>query len=134
MYQSHLQSVTMNSRKSFGGLAGKKNRVGRSGPRSRSGCVTCKRREVRCDETRPVCANCTRLDTECVYQQRPSRRGEAIATRAHPDQQQYDMPEENPTIDQDSGVSLSLENPALYPETNALFFNFDDFSRNVLDL
>jgi hypothetical protein len=44
------------------------------------------------------------------------------------------MPEENPTVHQDSGVSLVLENPALCPENNALFFNFDDFSRNVLDL
>ncbi|KAL4974720.1 hypothetical protein BDW66DRAFT_167575 [Aspergillus desertorum] len=40
---------------------------GRSGPRRRTGCLTCRARKVRCDETRPTCANCTRLRLQCVY-------------------------------------------------------------------
>jgi hypothetical protein len=33
----------------------------------------CKQRRVRCDEARPICAHCTRLDLECVYRKRPLR-------------------------------------------------------------
>ncbi|GIJ99804.1 hypothetical protein Aspvir_003807 [Aspergillus viridinutans] len=40
---------------------------GRSGPRRRSGCLTCRARKVRCDEAKPICANCTRLRLGCVY-------------------------------------------------------------------
>lgn len=35
--------------------------------KSRNGCMTCKRRRVKCDETRPVCRNCTNLRLECRY-------------------------------------------------------------------
>lgn len=60
--------------------------LGRSGPRSKTGCQTCKIRRVRCDERRPVCTNCDRLKLDCVFvppRQRQSRRrqpaeGEAI--------------------------------------------------------
>ncbi|KAL2851475.1 hypothetical protein BJY01DRAFT_116718 [Aspergillus pseudoustus] len=40
---------------------------GRSGPRRRTGCLTCRSRKVRCDEAKPNCANCTRLRLHCVY-------------------------------------------------------------------
>ncbi|OAA60209.1 Zn(2)-C6 fungal-type DNA-binding domain protein [Niveomyces insectorum RCEF 264] len=43
-------------------------RSGRSGPRSRFGCVTCKQRRVRCDEAHPICGHCRRLQLECRYQ------------------------------------------------------------------
>ncbi|KAH8698306.1 putative C6 transcription factor [Talaromyces proteolyticus] len=32
---------------------------------SRSGCLTCKKRRKKCDEQKPRCGNCTRLDREC---------------------------------------------------------------------
>ncbi|KAL1962544.1 hypothetical protein VTN77DRAFT_9419 [Rasamsonia byssochlamydoides] len=35
--------------------------------RSRTGCQTCKRRRVKCDERRDVCHNCTRLHLVCQY-------------------------------------------------------------------
>ena len=41
--------------------------AGRSGPRRRTGCLTCRARKVRCDETKPSCANCDRLRLRCVY-------------------------------------------------------------------
>lgn len=41
--------------------------MGRSGPRRRTGCLTCRARKVRCDETKPTCANCTRLRLQCTY-------------------------------------------------------------------
>lgn len=44
--------------------------------RSRNGCWTCKRRKVRCNEQRPLCYHCERLNLECVWKdtapQRPS--------------------------------------------------------------
>ncbi|KAJ6005992.1 hypothetical protein N7451_003936 [Penicillium sp. IBT 35674x] len=41
--------------------------AGRSGPRRRTGCLTCRARKVRCDETKPSCSNCDRLRLHCVY-------------------------------------------------------------------
>ncbi|KAJ5496648.1 hypothetical protein N7463_008635, partial [Penicillium fimorum] len=41
--------------------------AGRSGPRRRTGCLTCRARKVRCDETKPSCSNCDRLRLECHY-------------------------------------------------------------------
>lgn len=35
--------------------------------KSRNGCTTCKRRRVKCDETRPICRNCQHLRLECRY-------------------------------------------------------------------
>ncbi|KAF2632255.1 hypothetical protein BU25DRAFT_145841 [Macroventuria anomochaeta] len=37
----------------------------RGGPRRRTGCDTCKRRHTRCDEKKPICGNCARLDLVC---------------------------------------------------------------------
>ncbi|KAH6692365.1 hypothetical protein F5X68DRAFT_200758 [Plectosphaerella plurivora] len=35
--------------------------------RVRTGCLTCRSRKVRCDEGRPACRNCTRLDRRCDF-------------------------------------------------------------------
>ncbi|KAM0265120.1 hypothetical protein ACHAQJ_000272 [Trichoderma viride] len=48
--------------------------LGRSGPRSKNGCSTCRLRRVRCDETRPTCGHCDRLKLECTYQPPRPRR------------------------------------------------------------
>ncbi|KAH8822692.1 hypothetical protein DL96DRAFT_1618783 [Flagelloscypha sp. PMI_526] len=39
----------------------------RSHKKSRGGCLTCKGRRVKCDETRPVCLSCSRRSTECLW-------------------------------------------------------------------
>ncbi|POS79808.1 hypothetical protein DHEL01_v201813 [Diaporthe helianthi] len=41
----------------------------RSSARSRYGCLTCKRRKVKCDELRPRCSHCERLNLECKWPQ-----------------------------------------------------------------
>lgn len=41
--------------------------AGRSGPRRRTGCLTCRARKVRCDEAKPSCSNCDRLRLHCAY-------------------------------------------------------------------
>jgi len=48
---------------------------GRSGPRTKLGCLTCRRRKVRCDQPNPAaqaqvqtpCSNCSRLKLDCCY-------------------------------------------------------------------
>ncbi|KAI3621551.1 c6 zinc finger domain protein [Moniliophthora roreri] len=37
--------------------------------KSKRGCLTCRKRRIKCDETRPTCRNCYRRNLECV--QRP---------------------------------------------------------------
>ncbi|KUJ23781.1 uncharacterized protein LY89DRAFT_2545 [Mollisia scopiformis] len=37
----------------------------KSGPRSKTGCQTCKQRRVKCDETKPGCVRCQNLGREC---------------------------------------------------------------------
>lgn len=38
--------------------------------RVRSGCLTCRSRKVKCDESRPKCDNCIRVKRNCVYKAR----------------------------------------------------------------
>lgn len=35
--------------------------------RTRSGCLTCRARRIKCDETRPVCERCRKGSRDCVY-------------------------------------------------------------------
>lgn len=35
--------------------------------RSKNGCLTCRRRKVRCDEQRPRCSHCERLNLQCRW-------------------------------------------------------------------
>lgn len=44
--------------------------------RSKTGCLTCKQRRKKCDETRPVCQRCTKLGMHCLgysYLDNPNR-------------------------------------------------------------
>lgn len=41
---------------------------------SRNGCVECKRRRIKCDETKPSCWQCARLNRECVYISNPKNK------------------------------------------------------------
>ncbi|KAF5537619.1 C6 finger domain-containing protein [Fusarium mexicanum] len=80
---------TMSSR---AGIVRRQNTsLGRSGPRSKNGCQTCRLRRVRCDEKRPMCGHCDRLKLVCNYQQgqiRPRRRQRQLEQgSAHGDDQ-----------------------------------------------
>ncbi|CAK4031599.1 hypothetical protein DOTSEDRAFT_68677 [Lecanosticta acicola] len=52
--------------------------------RSRTGCLTCRQRKLKCSEERPICAQCVKANRECVpssgitfrHQQNPSLNGE----------------------------------------------------------
>ncbi|KAF5985087.1 transcriptional regulatory moc3 [Fusarium coicis] len=54
--------------------------------RVRSGCLTCRARKVKCDETKPVCNNCTRLQRQCTYKPRMVFRQTASADNSPPGQ------------------------------------------------
>ncbi|KAK2053863.1 hypothetical protein LY76DRAFT_254194 [Colletotrichum caudatum] len=56
------------------------NRSLRRSVRSREGCLTCKRRKVKCDESRPRCSHCERLNLECKWRPQSSA---AAAAAAH---------------------------------------------------
>lgn len=35
--------------------------------KSKKGCVSCKKRRVKCDESKPMCSNCVRIKLDCGY-------------------------------------------------------------------
>ncbi|PWY78444.1 hypothetical protein BO94DRAFT_471931 [Aspergillus sclerotioniger CBS 115572] len=41
--------------------------------KSRNGCLECKRRHIKCDERRPVCAQCTTSERICEFSERHAR-------------------------------------------------------------
>ncbi|KAL4948799.1 Rh-like protein/ammonium transporter [Aspergillus filifer] len=41
--------------------------TGRHAPRSKNGCITCRRRKVKCGEERPVCRRCFALGLSCEW-------------------------------------------------------------------
>ena len=45
------------------------SRQKRWAPKSRSGCVTCKKRRIKCDEARPTCGRCAASKRDCEYAQ-----------------------------------------------------------------
>ncbi|KAJ5826775.1 hypothetical protein N7447_003538 [Penicillium robsamsonii] len=75
-------------------------------------CQTCRRRKVKCDKILPVCGNCAKNKTECVYdvepQQddtQPSRARRANRTKRR--RQQENTDEHLPTYDSSRAASLS---------------------------
>lgn len=52
--------------------------------KSRLGCLTCKKRKVRCDLGRPVCQNCIRLEKPCAYDHSPIHTPSNLSDRTEP--------------------------------------------------
>ncbi|KAI1461371.1 fungal-specific transcription factor domain-containing protein [Annulohypoxylon moriforme] len=88
--------------------------------RSKNGCMTCRRRKVRCNEIRPICGHCSRLNLECRW--RPSNStllgnnpGSTLPTnRVRPDGHSNS-----------SGNPRTLETPT-QPSTSTAQESFDD--------
>lgn len=57
-------------------------RAGRSGPRLKTGCLTCRKRKVRCDEGKPSCGHCNRLHVPCIYHQADQQRARSVESEA----------------------------------------------------
>ena len=55
-----------------------------STPKVRSGCITCKKRHVRCDEAKPSCSNCLKARRPCEgYAPKPKTRPRARRRALH---------------------------------------------------
>ncbi|CEI62247.1 unnamed protein product [Fusarium venenatum] len=57
-----------------------RNNNRRSHTKSRTGCLTCKRRHIRCDESYPQCQNCTKHKVKCAFQDAPSHEETLLQT------------------------------------------------------
>jgi hypothetical protein len=69
--------------------AGKRTRTSKG--KSSQGCLTCRDRHVKCDETKPVCDNCRKLGRLCVQ-----RDGSSVNAAAQDDESNApDAPHEN---------------------------------------
>ncbi|KAJ3529361.1 hypothetical protein NM208_g9796 [Fusarium decemcellulare] len=82
---------------------------GRRYIRSREGCLTCKRRKVKCDEQRPRCSHCERLNMECKWrpQQRSTQRRQTTNT-----DMMSQPPEQNMSPATDASPANSVFQPA----------------------
>lgn len=74
----------------------------RHGPRSKEGCWTCRERKVKCDERRPRCHRCKRLDRYCDYL--PRQRKNARHRRSRPEVPASPLGSDSPS----AGFSTSL--------------------------
>jgi hypothetical protein len=41
--------------------------------KSRKGCFSCKKRKIKCQETRPICGNCIKAEITCEYPRAPQQ-------------------------------------------------------------
>ncbi|KAI1131993.1 hypothetical protein F5Y10DRAFT_232457 [Nemania abortiva] len=78
--------------------------------KSRTGCLRCKQRRVKCDELRPTCSSCSRHLVECVYLTQP--RALANAKAASPS---HGQPETKPLINPVSGIASTVPTPEVVP-------------------
>ncbi|KAF6818082.1 Zn(II)2Cys6 transcription factor [Colletotrichum plurivorum] len=102
------------------------------GLRNTTGCVTCRRRHVKCDEKKPVCGGCERTKHTCAYVPRrsPNRRktGESSAdqTQSQDDDSCFTLPDSELVGDQSEDLGRDQDPPAeedastrIWPETPA---------------
>lgn len=59
--------VRYRARNSYGSRTPGKNVVKRTEKRSKSGCLTCRNRKKKCDESKPLCKGCRRNFLQCIW-------------------------------------------------------------------
>ncbi|KAH8762910.1 hypothetical protein F5882DRAFT_365036 [Hyaloscypha sp. PMI_1271] len=62
-------------------------RTRRKTPKVKTGCLTCRSRRVKCDETHPICKNCQKFYISCTYPvpiEKPKHRTSRKAIKLHP--------------------------------------------------
>ncbi|TGO25298.1 hypothetical protein BPAE_0083g00310 [Botrytis paeoniae] len=89
----------------------------RSHRKSRKGCLQCKSRHIKCDETHPECVNCKTASHTCSYRITASTNTSKVTT-----------PESTPTFQSDPqiphGPLLQPEPPSLLPSLPQSYVNF----------
>ncbi|KZT43627.1 hypothetical protein SISSUDRAFT_611897 [Sistotremastrum suecicum HHB10207 ss-3] len=71
--------------------------------RSKTGCLTCRQKKVKCDETKPSCTRCTQGQRDCTWP-------ENVPPRRKPSRPQ-DTPEERPSTAGSENLSSSASPP-----------------------
>ncbi|PBL02953.1 hypothetical protein ARMGADRAFT_279147 [Armillaria gallica] len=51
--------------------------------KTRTGCKTCRRRKIKCDEESPICNNCTKRQIECIWERAEDKRPAPLAVGPH---------------------------------------------------
>jgi hypothetical protein len=86
----------------------------RSHVKSKLGCSTCKNRRVKCNEARPVCAQCSRLGLECTYIYLGINNAQQQQEKPRRQHENKQLLADQLTIRKAVGSSMSLENMELY--------------------
>ncbi|KAF2263855.1 hypothetical protein CC78DRAFT_260839 [Lojkania enalia] len=71
----------------------------------KSGCATCKRRKIKCDEEKPQCSNCVRYSAECVYPTPPLDTSPLTPTPPSLNQTPEGIAEEPPVAQYPKGIN-----------------------------
>ncbi|KAF2111525.1 hypothetical protein BDV96DRAFT_552010 [Lophiotrema nucula] len=99
--------------------------------KSKGGCLTCKRKKVKCDEGLPQCAYCALRKLECVYPQ--EARGSSSTSRS-PDSSASNSSFSNEGFYGDEDFDVLFESPtALVPAAVTSAGQLDNFDLEVLN-
>ncbi|OQE82524.1 hypothetical protein PENNAL_c0036G04998 [Penicillium nalgiovense] len=77
--------------------------------RSRGGCLSCKARKKKCDECRPTCSDCRRLNIRCQWRESTPNvelNSPAIIASCSPTSDATEPADTDPTNDPDSGPAM----------------------------
>ncbi|OQE27775.1 hypothetical protein PENSTE_c004G08763 [Penicillium steckii] len=112
-------------------------------PRTRNGCLTCRRRKVRCDERRPECGHCGRLQLDCSWQQEDGSKF-GIRTKKIKHRQRLQTQQPQSTVDEakvtspsapvsvvDSHDNLTGDDSAFSRIFNYASFMWDDYPSSI---
>ncbi|KAI1470878.1 uncharacterized protein F4812DRAFT_419329 [Daldinia caldariorum] len=82
--------------------------------RSKTGCSSCRRRKVRCDEAKPICNACTRLSLPCSYEPNRANSTDTLRYRVRFVNSRYSRSrvEDKPTSSEGSRQSVSQQSVA----------------------
>ncbi|KXT08253.1 hypothetical protein AC579_8922 [Pseudocercospora musae] len=72
--------------------------------KSRSGCTTCKKRHIKCDEKKPACANCVSRGLDCPFQDSTAR--ESTRSPAHSQTPRSTSSDASTVLSRTSDVSI----------------------------
>ncbi|KAF9792495.1 hypothetical protein BJ322DRAFT_1029605 [Thelephora terrestris] len=60
--------------------------------RSKTGCMTCRGKKIKCDETKPNCLRCTHGQRECTWPEGVPTRKRSTPTRKAHSRESYEIP------------------------------------------
>ncbi|KAL4922304.1 fungal-specific transcription factor domain-containing protein [Aspergillus aurantiobrunneus] len=89
------------------------------GLRTNTGCATCRKRHLKCDEVRPTCGPCLKVNRQCAYSQSSGPRDTAEQEAEQPlENEAIDKPAVSSPHEQDSTVlswTAGHDQPSVHP-------------------